>query len=187
MPSSGGWYVPRTGCDRNLSSPPHDPALTGVRGHGGFRRRVIAPFGLHGDPLFVRHGLHVGLILGAHPYFGPWSGWTSMAPWAPSALERVVLRDRAIAAVVPFSLSAIAWWYLVRQAPGAGGSATDAAMAGMVGALLILAGAYQWLPVQSACLSRCRSPGRLAGLALAGWGAWMLVGPLRRRPYAARA
>ena len=26
------------------------------------------------------------------------------------------------------------------------------------GALLILAGAYQWLPVKSACLSRCRSP-----------------------------
>lgn len=26
------------------------------------------------------------------------------------------------------------------------------------GALLIVAGAYQWLPVRSACLSRCRSP-----------------------------
>ena len=110
------------------------------------------------------------------------------------------------------------------------------------GALLILAGAYQWLPIKSACLSRCRSPlgflgsewregvagtvvmglrhglfclgccwalmallfvagvmnplwvaaiaglvllekvtrlgpgvGRLAGLALVAWGAWMLV------------
>jgi len=26
------------------------------------------------------------------------------------------------------------------------------------GVLLILAGAYQWLPVKTACLNRCRSP-----------------------------
>lgn len=188
------------------------------------------------------------------------AGWHgAIDPLAPSALERLVRRDRAVAAVALLFLTAIAWWCLARMGPGVGSSPTDASMGGMAGmamppvrsgsaldlfllflmwatmmvammlpatapmillvasvnrrrreraspaaptavfaagylivwtafsaaaalmqwvlhraellspamastspvvggALLITAGAYQWLPVKSVCLSRCRSP-----------------------------
>jgi predicted metal-binding membrane protein len=122
-------------------------------------------------------GLHAWSALDVLPLFLMWATMM-VAMMLPSAAPMILLvaavhrrrRERASPAVptaifaagylvvwTGFSAAAaLAQWGLHQAALLSPGMASTSPV--FSGVLLILAGAYQWLPVKSACLSRCRSP-----------------------------